>query len=89
MSNREMLADAGYEESIVLENPDYDNAIIGVTVDGQVLYDYYKMIDHLVENDGMTEEEAADHISYDTMRRLSYSAEENKPIIMYSLEDIV
>ena len=89
MSNRERLAEAGYEESICFEHPDFDEAIIGVTFDGNVLYDYYKMIEHLMNKHGMTEMEAADQISYDTMRSLAYSKVEPKPIIMYSLDDII
>lgn len=35
--NREILAEAGYEETIVFENPDYDNAIVGITEDGRAV----------------------------------------------------
>lgn len=31
MTRREMLAEQGYEDVVVFENPDYDSAIIGVT----------------------------------------------------------
>lgn len=87
MSNRERLADAGYEESIVFENPDYDNAIVGVTDDGNVVYDYYKMIQHLEDHDGMTMEEAAEFIDYNTIRALPYAGE-GAPIIMTMLDDL-
>lgn len=87
MSNRKLLADAGYEESIVFENPDYDNAIVGVDEDGRVVYDYNKMVEHLVETDGMTMEEAADFISYNTIRALPYAGE-GSPIIMTMLDDL-
>ena len=85
MINREVLNNMGYEHSIVFENPDYDDAIIGVSHDDRVIYDYELMIEYLVENDGMTEEDAADFISYDTLRSLTYIGEPLKPIVMYPL----
>lgn len=42
---------------IVFESPEYDDAIIGTTHDGRVVYDFEKMCDCLVK-EGMTEEEA-------------------------------
>lgn len=42
MTNREILADLDYEELVVFENPDYDEAIIGVSHDDRVIYDYDK-----------------------------------------------
>ena len=74
----------GYEDSIVFENPDYDSAIVGVSDNGEIIYDFDKMVQHLVEHDNMTEEEAADFICYNTIRSLPYVGE-GAPIIMYSL----
>lgn len=85
MTNRETLCDMGYEDSIVFENPDYDSAIIGVTDDERVVYDYDKMIAFLEENDKMSEMDAADFISYSTMRALPYIGD-GAPIIMYSIQ---
>lgn len=62
MLNRDKLAAAGYEDSVVFESPDYDDAIIGVTVDGNVVYDFYKMVEHLIEKDGITFDEAVEFI---------------------------
>lgn len=85
MTNKEILADMGYEESIVFENPDYDDAIIGVSHDDRVVYDYDKMIEHLVCRDNMSIEEAADFISYDTIKSLSYAGPD-APIVMFTLQ---
>lgn len=41
---REILCNAGYDEAVVFDNPDYDTAIVGVTPEGQVGYDFEKMI---------------------------------------------
>ena len=40
MTNRELLCDMDYEDLTVFANPDYDAAIIGVSNDYRVIYDY-------------------------------------------------
>ena len=84
MTNRELLCDFGYEDAIVFENPDYDEAIIGVSDDYRVIYDYDLMVQHLMEHDEMDEMDAADFISYNTVRSLPYAGS-CAPIIMYRL----
>ena len=84
MTNREILNDMDYEDLVIFQNPDYDEAIIGVSHDDRVIYDYDKMIEHLVSHDNMSIEEAADFISYDTIRSLSYAGPE-APIVMFGL----
>lgn len=86
MTNREKLIAAGHEDAIVLENPAYDEAIEGISEDGRVIYDYGRMVECLVAEDGMTEEEAADFIAYNTVRALPYMGPK-APIILYALED--
>ena len=85
MTNRDLLVECGYENSIVFNNPDYDAAIIGVSHDDRVIYDYNKMIEHLMLCEDMTIEEAMDFISYNTIKSLSYAGDD-APIIMFSLE---
>ena len=87
MSNREILADAGYEDARIFDEPEYDTAIVGVTDEGQVVYDFEKMVKHLMENDGITREEAIEFIEYNTIRSLPYFGEE-APIIMNSIENL-
>lgn len=67
MKNKDILIDLGFEDFIIFENPDYDSAIIGITDDNQVVYDYDKMILFLEQEDNMSYEEAADFISYNTL----------------------
>lgn len=86
MTNREILEDLDYESLVVFENPDYDDAIIGVSHDDRVIYDYDKMIEHLINKDGMSIEDAADFISYGTIRSLSYRGED-APIVMFGIEN--
>ena len=85
MVNREILCDLGYEDSVVFENPDYDEAIIGVSHDGRVIYDMDLMVEHLMIHDGMTEMDAVDFIDYNTARSIPYAGE-YAPIIMYRLQ---
>ena len=42
MTKRELLCEMGYEDSIVFENPDYDSAIVGVSDNGEIIYDFDK-----------------------------------------------
>lgn len=84
MSNRELLVYLGYEDLIVFENPDYDAAIIGVSSNNQVIYDYDEMISCLMLEDDMTMEEAMDFIDYNTLRALPYAGE-GAPIVMNTL----
>ena len=68
-------------------DPDYDEAIIGVTINGRVVYDFNKMINHLVKKEDMSEEEAMDFISYNTIRAGEYI--DNAPIILEArIEDL-
>ena len=84
MKNKDILMDQGFENFIIFENPDYDSAIIGITENNQVVYDYEKMIEHLMQEDDISYEEAIDFISYNTIRSLPYAGE-GAPIIMYSI----
>ena len=86
MTNRERLAQLDYENLVVFENPDYDSAIVGVSHDDRVIYDYDKMIEFLVDNEHMDVNDAADFISYDTIRSLSYVGSD-APIVMFRCEE--
>lgn len=78
---REMLNDLGYEDSIVFESPDYDDAIIGTTEDRRVVYSFEKMADCLMREEGMSYEEAVEFIEYNTVRALPYVS--SHPEIVY------
>lgn len=55
--------------------------IFGKSHDDRAIYDYAKMIEFLIINDGFSEEEAIDFISYNTIQVLSYY--KNSPIILF------
>ena len=87
MTNRELLEEFDYENLVVFENPDYDSAIIGVSHDDRVIYDYDKMIKHSIDIEHMSIEDAVDFISYDTIRSLSYRGND-APIVMFGIEEV-
>ena len=82
---RDALCDMGYDEAVVFDGPDFDEAIRGVTDEGQVVYDYNAMVRCMMQHDGITEEEAIEFIEYNTIRALPYFGP-NAPIIMHPIE---
>ena len=87
MTNREKLVDIGYENSIVYQNPDFDNAIIGVDeISNSVIYDYEMMVGELMEKDNMSELQAVEFIDYNTIRATPYMPQP-RPIILRKLLD--
>ena len=63
----------------------YKAAIVGITHDdNHLIYSYEKFRDCLVA-EGMTLEEADDHIGYNTIRSLPYMGE-FAPILMFDIE---
>lgn len=85
MNNRERLCDIGAEEALVFDNPDFDSAIIGATIDGKAVYDYDAMVAQLAEDDEIDVEDAIDFIEYNTIRSLPYAGE-LAPVIIRKFE---
>ena len=73
------------EGAIILDNSAFDNSIIGVTLDGRLIYDYDKMIEELIEDDGMSFDEAMEWIDYNTIRALPYAGS-GAPIIIQRVD---
>ena len=86
MTNLEYLKEFYQGELIGFSNPDFDDAIIGITTDGIVVYDYNKMVESLMRTDGMSQEDATEWIDYNTIRSIPYAGPK-APAIMYSLEE--
>ena len=83
----EYLTDIGLEDAgvILFKNPDYADAFIGMSQDDRAIYDYNKMVECLVHDDGMDEGEAAEFIDYNTVN----AHVDNGPIsLMPVLEDL-
>jgi hypothetical protein len=85
MDARERILNAGYEDVVYLTNYSYDDALVGISEDNRAVYDYDKMVQWLVKEEGFTEEEAIEWIDYNTIRALPYMGEK-APIIMYPIE---
>lgn len=84
MTASERLAEAGYEDVLIFENPSYDDALVGVTTANQAVYDFDKMVEWLCEHDDLSYDEAVEFIEFNTIRGLPYHGEE-APIVIYSI----
>ncbi len=84
MTASERLCDWGYEDVVIFDNPSYDNALIGVSEDNRAIYDYDKMVVWLAVTWGISREEAAEFIDYNTVRAIPYAGG-SAPIIMHRL----
>ena len=73
------IEDLGYEEVVVFSNPDYASAFLGVSSNNCAVYSYVGMVQHLMEVDGMEEEEARDFIDYNTLGALGRDGD---PIVL-------
>jgi hypothetical protein len=72
------------EDGIMLfENPDYGNAILGISDEGRVCYSMGEMIYYLVKNEICADySEAMEYIDYNTIRALAYMPRDTRPIIV-------
>ena len=81
---KELIKEYEYEDIIIFSSPDYASAFVGISEDNRAVYDFDKMVEHLMKEDGMTDIEAIEFIEYNTIRALPYFGE-GAPIIMYPL----
>ena len=76
-----------YNRIIELNSNDNSTTIIGYDENsGRIVYDYEKMVVHLMDADGMSYEEASEFIDYNTVRACPYMGD-RAPIILRSIED--
>lgn len=78
---KNLLEERGLEDTTFFVNPDYVSAVVGLTDDGKIIYDYEKMITHLMETDKMEYDEAMEFIDYNTIRTIPYMGDSH-PIIL-------
>lgn len=78
------LVEGGHEDSILLENPSFYKAIVGV-IDGHVVYSYSRMVECMTEEyvgcgvpESEAEDEAREWIEYNTMRAIPYMKHDGK-----------
>ena len=89
MTTIELLENNGFflsEEELndMLELDDMQEAIIGITTDDRLVYDYEKLVQVSMEKYHINEEEAADYVSYNIVRGNSYVTDQRKPVIIES-----
>jgi hypothetical protein len=71
------------EDALVFDNASYDKSIIGVTLDGRVIYDFDLMVEEFAEENECSYIEAVEWIEYNTIRSLPYAGEK-APLIVYT-----
>ena len=77
---REQLPD----NAIILDNASYDESIIGITLEGAIIYSYDRMVEEYMIDNECTYDEAVDWIDYNTVRALPYLPQP-RPIIVYEI----
>lgn len=87
MSVVDSILDLGFEDAIIFTSPSYDDAIIGISLDGSVIYDYDKMIDYLMRTDDMTYDDAIEWLDYNVIGYYPSSMNGVPPTIIYSFEN--
>lgn len=82
---REAL-DEHADGAVILEPEYLDEAIIGLSSDDRIVYDYTKLMKAFMEHDGMTYDEAAEWIDFNIINA-HFGAQD--PIIMWDVEEFV
>lgn len=85
MSAIDKLLDYEYEDVLIFDGEEYDDALIGVTTDNRAVYEFEKMVECLMNKYGWSDIDAIEWIEYNTIRSLPYFGAK-APIIIYSLE---
>ena len=83
---RDYLIERGDEETAFFTNPDFIDAIVGISDDGRLVYSYSKMVESLMLSDKMSYDDAVEFIDYNTVRAVPYMGE-HAPIIVYHILD--
>ncbi len=75
----------GQDGTILFRNPDYADSICGITYNNEIVYDFERMVEHLISNSiAENYDEAVDFILYNAS--FGISGCEKMPIIMYPIE---
>lgn len=85
MTLEEKLLDNGLEGAVYLTESFYDEAAIGYSDSGCVIYDYDMLVESLMK-EGMSSIDAMEWIDYNILRATPYYGDK-APIIMYKFEE--
>jgi hypothetical protein len=83
---REQFDEDVLDEMVLFESPSYASAVIGVSEDNRLIYDFDLMVECLMDEDGMDAVDAIEFIEYNTIRALPYIP--NHPIIKHNLFEL-
>lgn len=78
---KEVLWERDVEDTTFFVDPDYIFAIIGISIDDRVVYSYERMVEFLVNNDGIAYEDAERFIENNTICMIPDMGK-NSPIIV-------
>lgn len=86
---------SNYGGYAIFETPCFNDAIIGISENGNLIYSYEKMVESLAQeyiksssNEDEAYTDAMEFIDYNTIRTIPYMGE-FKPIILYELNEIM
>lgn len=85
---RDTIAEMYGDGVMVFDNPSFDDSIIGVSENCQVIYDYISMVLELMDDDNIGMDDAMDFIDYNTIRSLAYQSEPKPVILMTKIDDL-
>lgn len=83
---KDKLYEMGFEDSVVLESPDFITAVVGIDAGGRVVYDYDLMVDFLLKwDETMSLTDAMEYIDVNVANTLSSNYRVGEPILVYKL----
>lgn len=74
-----------HDDVLIFANFEYDDALIGITMDNRAVYSFDKMIECVIKEEGVNDIEAIERIECDIAESLNNLGCKT-PIIMYSVE---
>lgn len=83
---REMLEEM-LDEVVILDDPSFDQSIVGYTTDGRLIYSFDKMVVEWARENKSSVDEAFDFVNSNTCRALSYMGD-HAPILILSLPEV-
>lgn len=83
---KQTLYSFGADDAIILDK--FDDAVVGVTTDNVVAYNYWEMINVLCKKNKMTVYEAAEWIDLNVIRPMDYLDKEKRPVIVVDFKDV-
>lgn len=82
---KEYLEEKELYNTQYFEEPDYASAVIGTTDDDRLVYDYEKMVEHVMNLHNWDRSEAMEFIDFNTINSLNMAP--FAPIVVYPLDN--